>query len=78
MTTFKRRLAALETSMGINSNMPIVVFRSDPHDHDWIEQQAEIEQLKSCGKYFVLVSQGDGYGAWKNGRCISDGGLGHE
>jgi len=78
MTALERRLAALETKMGTDSNKPIIVFRSEPHDHDWIKQQAEIEQLKSNGKYFVLVSQGDGYGAWKGGRCISDGGLGHE
>jgi len=76
--TLKRRLAVLETSMGINSNMPIIVFQPEPNDHARIERQAEIDQLKKSGRQIIILSLGDGWAVWKDGLCVSDGGLGHE
>lgn len=71
MTIFKRR-------MGINNNIPIIFFRPEPYNHNRIERQTEIDQLKKSGQLIVILSQGDGWTMWNNELCVSDGEFGHE
>ncbi len=66
------------TKIKLNKSIDVVVFRPEPTDHDRIERLTEIDQLKKSGVRLTVISEGDGWATWKDGRCLNDGGLGHE
>lgn len=73
-----RRMDKLEAMHGLSDSKPVIIFRPERHDHDQVERQAELDRLKTSGKYVIVLSDGDGYAVWNKGQCIVDGGLGHE
>ena len=59
-----------------NRNIQVILWYPNKNDDDRTERLADIERLKKAVNRLGLISQGDGYAIWENGKCIKDGGLG--
>lgn len=73
MANLESRIKHIEISSGINQ--PSILFKPELRDEDREEKAARIKRLIKRGRHVILLSDGDGYAVWNNGKCIADGGL---
>lgn len=73
MANLESRIVQIEAKVRINQ--PLILFKPELRDHDKDEQTAHIKRLIKTGRHVILLSDGDGWATWKDGKCITDGGL---